>query len=493
MALASVSNLERGEYQQVSHENVLLNVQPPTQASWRHPALVFGSSFGALFLIGAVVFGSQGGISASNATTHQLHKAVVEESIVASSTGNHTSSIVLHGSGEVAANASDEPTVMAAAATTTTTTTTAATTSTSVTTTTTTATVTTTTTDLIPPEHRHDGNSCEDYEEDFLGLCYKTCSNLTNGVYPVRSSPFSCCKNADCFSRDKVRTWIPCQGYDINAQGGCPHKPGACLVDEEYFMGLCYKKCSILTNGSYRHRSAPATCCKTEGWKCLDAVAEDWTDKAFAVGGGKGDNKSSTPSRVHGPLHKLTEGSAAISPALDDSHVLDSNLKPTEALHDENKCEDNEELHAKLCYKKCSILTNGEYPKRSTAFTCCKAEGCLLNFKMASDVPIPCQGYDVSGHDSCPHAPGACLEDEQFFLGLCYAKCHLLTNGKYPYRVGPMTCCQVNDEEKCLDPFSDSNVSDTSNLYDIAGGGGDHDKETPGSVHGPLGFLTELS
>lgn len=111
--------------------------------------------------------------------------------------------------------------------------------------------------------------------------------------------------------------------------------------------------------------------------------------------------------------------------------------------------------------------------------------------KMGNDVPMPCQGYDISGHDGCPHGPGACLEDEQLFLGICYAKCNLLTGGEYPYRVGPMTCCRKKNELDCLSPFSSNRVSDTSSSYDIAGGGGDRDRTTPGHVHAPLQFLTE--
>lgn len=180
-----------------------------------------------------------------------------------------------------------------------------------------------------------------------------------------------------------------------------------------------------------------------------------------------------------------------ISPALDALNVTAHNQKPDERKHDGNQCEDNEEILAGLCYKKCSILTNTEYPVRSTAFTCCKTLACFLQQKMGGDMPIPCQGYDVNGHDGCPHAPGACLEDEEFLLGLCYANCNLLTNGKYPYRVAPLTCCKVNDEEKCLDPFNKQDISDTSNAYEIAGGGGDNDAATPGHVHPPLQFLTE--
>merc|ERR1712187_468596 len=225
---------------------------------------------------------------------------------------------------------------------------------------------------------------------------------------------------------------------------------------------------------------------------CLDFIAEDVTSGAFAVGGGEGDRDSSTPGKVHGPIQHLTEGSALVAPALYAENLTNHNHVPDEHTHDGNQCEDNEEILAGLCYKKCSILTNGEYPQRSTAFTCCKTVACLLQQSLGGDCPVPCHGYDVSGHDTCPHPPGGCLDDEELFLGLCYAKCDLLTNGQYPYRVAPLTCCRINDEEKCLDPFSkDQDISDTSSAYEVAGGGDDNNGATPGHVHGPLQFITE--
>merc|ERR1712194_827619 len=37
-------------------------------------------------------------------------------------------------------------------------------------------------------------------------------------------------------------------------------------------------------------------------------------------------------------------------------------------------CNDDEELHAGLCYVKCSGLTKDEYPHRMTPHMCCKTE-----------------------------------------------------------------------------------------------------------------------
>lgn len=510
MASISVASLERGEYQPVAIDKQLPDAPMLNQSWWRRPALSVSAAVGALVIVCTAIIVFHGGSQVASPTKSQLHETEVKTSILTTGATENEKRVERlnyeaeeahdKASGDEAgggkANARDAGDYELP-----TTATTTSTVSHTVTSMTTAGTITSTATDLVPDEQRHDGNSCEDHEENFLGLCYKTCDELTNGEYPVRSSPFHCCKTHDCFDHEKRRTWIPCAGYDINARSGCPHAPGACLVDEELLAGLCYKKCSILTNGSHPTRTAPATCCK--GWKtqpeswgaeCLDFVNNDWTKGAYAVGGGQGDGHPSTPGKVHGPLHNLTEGSALVAPALYEENITKHNQVPDEHRHDGNHCEDNEEILAGLCYKKCSILTGGEYPQRSTAFTCCKTSSCFLQQSMGGDLPIPCQGYDVSGHDGCPHAPGGCLQDEELFLGLCYAKCTLLTKGDYRYRVAPLTCCKVNDEQRCLDPFSkDEGISDTNSAYEIAGGGGDNINRTPGHVHGPLRFVTEAA
>lgn len=165
---------------------------------------------------------------------------------------------------------------------------------------------------LKPVENLHDGNVCEDDEELFENLCYKKCALLTANQFCIRTSPFSCCASHPCgFSNQKVMMRTPCNGYDISGDtigGGCPHQPGACLEDEELNLGICYKKCSLLTNGQYPHRVAAATCCKSQGLFCLN-IFLDKTEADFAVGGGKGDGDASTPGNPHYPLTALTESS----------------------------------------------------------------------------------------------------------------------------------------------------------------------------------------
>jgi len=164
--------------------------------------------------------------------------------------------------------------------------------------------------ELRPKEHMHDGNTCEDNEEIYAGLCYNKCDILTDGLYPIRTTAFSCCRSHPCgLTNQKLVSEAPCHGYDVNGDGGCPHRPGACLTDEEMFLGLCYGKCSLLTNGTFNNRAGPATCCKEKGeLNCLNPFSgNSKLSVFFDVAGGKGDNSSATPGRVHGPLEIVTE------------------------------------------------------------------------------------------------------------------------------------------------------------------------------------------
>merc|ERR1712187_533310 len=156
-----------------------------------------------------------------------------------------------------------------------------------------------------------------------------------------------------------------------------------------------------------------------------------------------------------------------------------------EHMHDGDACEDNEELYGGLCYKKCRELTDGEYPVRTTAFTCCESEPCgFVNQVEKGSLIEPCTGYDVNGHGGCAHAPGAYLLDEELWLGLCYKKCADLTENEYPYRSSPVNCCKVAAESDFLpNPFGSNDLVKTSDLFDVAGGSGDGHRSTPSRVH----------
>jgi hypothetical protein len=358
--------------------------------------------------------------------------------------------------------------------------------------------------DVIPQEDLHDGNVCEHNEERYGGLCYRTCNLLTHGSNPIRTSPWTCCSEHPCGLSNQLGNighQVLCNGYDVAGDGGCPHRPGACLKDEELLLGVCYKQCGILTHGEYPHRVGPLTCCKDSGLSCLD-FRKDKTRAAFAVGGGGGDHDPSTPSSAHFPQRRWTEdanssagkhpsdASSATNTGADARSTLANQvveLKPDEDLYDGNVCEDNEERHAGLCYKTCSILTQGQAVIRTSPWTCCEAHPCNLHNQHGNlGDKVLCSGYDVSGDDSCPHKPGACLKDEELLLGVCYKKCEILTNGQFSHRVTPVTCCK----EAGIDCFSFSEER-TRLQFAIGGGKGDHDPSTPALAHAPEQRWTE--
>eukprot|EP00929_Paragymnodinium_shiwhaense_P053982 TRINITY_DN2705_c0_g2_i1.p1 TRINITY_DN2705_c0_g2~~TRINITY_DN2705_c0_g2_i1.p1 ORF type:complete len:297 (-),score=68.63 TRINITY_DN2705_c0_g2_i1:291-1115(-) len=168
-------------------------------------------------------------------------------------------------------------------------------------------------------------------------------------------------------------------------------------------------------------------------------------------------------------------------------------IKPFEHKHDHNTCDDSEELYAGLCYTKCSVLTGFSAAHRVSAFTCCPTPDCHGNvFKMKTSSLVPCQGYDVSSADmgkACPHEEGACLKDEEQFLGECFETCDKLTEGKFPKRIAAATCCNPDAEGGCLNLGNDR----TKSALNVGGGGGDGDASTPAEAHMPLKSLTESS
>mmetsp|Transcript_26481 Transcript_26481/g.61532 ORF Transcript_26481/g.61532 Transcript_26481/m.61532 type:complete len:291 (+) Transcript_26481:72-944(+) len=109
-------------------------------------------------------------------------------------------------------------------------------------------------------------NDCFYGEEYFAGVCYKNCSVLTAGRYPIRSSPNTCCSAEPCIFPSHLSFSGPfiCTGYAVDSKGGCPRKPGHCGKDEEMYEGMCYKPCTVLTAAAYPHRVGPMTCCKFE-------------------------------------------------------------------------------------------------------------------------------------------------------------------------------------------------------------------------------------
>lgn len=186
---------------------------------------------------------------------------------------------------------------------------------------------------LLPKANTTDHNPCANDEEFHAGLCYDKCSSLTKEKYTFRQSAWTCCSKPACDVHDfhGVSDLLPgnnfgccrhnmgfCSGFDIagmrEGKKICPHQPGACLVDEELFLGTCYKKCAELTQNIYPHRVASATCCKVADGTCMfqDGANDGFdgkalTKKSFNVGGGCGDGSALTNCQPHGPQATLTE------------------------------------------------------------------------------------------------------------------------------------------------------------------------------------------
>lgn len=165
------------------------------------------------------------------------------------------------------------------------------------------------------------------------------------------------------------------------------------------------------------------------------------------------------------------------------------NLRPQFNLTDGNPCPDDEEVHGGLCYSKCSTLTQGKFPNRESAWTCCKDKPPCGSPGSGDTQMDVCAGYDTSSYavDSCPHPVGSCLLNEELFNGYCYKKCALITFGVLPHRRGPSSCCNV----KATFAFLDAEGCDTNSWdYSVGGGKGYHALQ-PCEVHQPLPLLTE--
>lgn len=228
-----------------------------------------------------------------------------------------------------------------------------------------------------------------------------------------------------------------------------------CLANEELYGGMCYQKCSILTNGKATYRKGPEICCSSNFFLCGLMKSMSTTSPGLAVGGG-----DASESQPHAP----GVGS---------------------------DCLRNEEPHAGLCYKSCKNLTNGEMPIRTSPFECCAGSdfaACVSGAgktKFSSDFGVG----GGQGEKALPHSPSdinsdnlgsspnrgpplKCLDDEEDFMGICYKKCSLLTQGSKNYRTGPDSCCSSAGSGGIFSFFSCMLPSASKTSVEFSTGGG---------------------
>jgi hypothetical protein len=158
------------------------------------------------------------------------------------------------------------------------------------------------------------------------------------------------------------------------------HDANPCAQYEEYFWGMCYTQCSILTKKQNKTgfdlRTTPWTCCKEPcdiktPWEIEFVHNIGWCT-GYAVAG------------EHGEVCPHKVGSCLV----------------------------NEEFLYGKCYKSCSILTNGAYPHRFGFATCCNATSefgaalaCLNPMNDQTNVNFNVGGGAGDNDDSTPAEP----------------------------------------------------------------------------------------
>ncbi|CAK0869174.1 unnamed protein product, partial [Prorocentrum cordatum] len=270
------------------------------------------------------------------------------------------------------------------------------------------------------------GGDCDENEEHHMGLCYRSCDNLTRGWYPNRVAAETCCNGTglSCLNPMNLKT-----DPSFGEGGGRAHMSQVCKSYEEHHGGLCYIQCQKLTNGSHPHRVAPGVCCKANGTACMNPanlLSKPW----FAAGGGRWAPKE------HGNV----------------------------------SCAETEESHLGMCYTKCTVLTEDEYPNRVAASTCCKTHGwsCMSPANLKTS-----PAFAAGGNRSIA---ASCKKIEELYGGMCYIKCSILTNGTHNYRLSGLSCCNGTSAMNCF--YNPSQIS-TKSWY--AAGGGRFATKAPGN------------
>jgi len=135
----------------------------------------------------------------------------------------------------------------------------------------------------------------------------------------------------------------------------------SCFDGEELFEGLCYKTCKTLMNSVFPLRTSAWSCCQAD--KIQDC---HFSNQKKDLGICSGHDVAGDGSCPHPP----------------------------------KKCEANEEMFLGRCYEKCSILTYGQKPYRTSAISCCETHLALSCFS-PSHVS---SGFAASSDEAAPYA-----------------------------------------------------------------------------------------
>jgi len=142
-------------------------------------------------------------------------------------------------------------------------------------------------------------------------------------------------------------------GFDLYPQGKM-HDGNSCPDGDEFHAGLCYARCVDLTNGKYPIRTTAFACCQSEPCSFFNT-------------------KFSMPWKLCNGMN--VAGSPA--PKFASSTKV---VQETYCPHQPGDCLSNEEFNLGMCYMKCNLLTNDEYPYRFGANTCCKYKSHMACF-----------------------------------------------------------------------------------------------------------------
>jgi len=143
-----------------------------------------------------------------------------------------------------------------------------------------------------------------------------------------------------------------------------------CGKDEELHDGLCYKRCSLLTDDREPFRASAFQCCDR------------------------------TPP--------CDLGGSSISMVPCSGNAVGGEISGNGCPHRPGGCLHDEELLSDMCYMQCSLLTYGMLKHRNTANACCKSKSPLAMLELGGcdvDAKYAVGGGKSDGNPDTPAAP----------------------------------------------------------------------------------------